>query len=577
MRRLLPYLKQTKWYYFCGTMAMLIGVGLDMFNPRLLRTIIDEVISKGKTTLLPALLGALAGITVSRAILGYLKEYLFDFGSQKIVARLRLALFDHLQSLSFSFFDGVNTGELMSRLKEDIDNIWHTLAFGIMLFMEQAVYFVTASILLFGLNWKLALIALGLMPVIGVIAFKLETVIGSVFERLSDQGVVINTTAQENLAGIRLVKAFCREKYEIEKFLKQNQANYRLKLEQAAVWSKYHPRIEFLTNLSVVLVTTVGGFFAIREEISIGTLVAFSNYVMMLIWPMRMIGWLTNILAQCRASLQKIENIFQETPAISDPIAPRLPEQINGEIRFEKVSFSYHDTQVLHEIDLHVKPGATVAIMGMTGSGKSSLANLITRYYDCTAGRILLDGIDTRDWPLEALRQQIAMVMQETFLFSDTIAENIKFGTVDAGPEQIRAAAGCAAIAEFIAELPEGYRTIIGERGIGLSGGQKQRIALARALLKPAKILILDDATSNLDLETEWQIQKTLETLRGVTKVIIAHRISAVKNADEILLLENGTVVERGTHRELLAKKQRYYRIYCLQSRENREFWEVTG
>jgi ATP-binding cassette subfamily B multidrug efflux pump len=577
MKRLWPYLKRVKWHYLCAITAMLIGIGLDMFNPRLLRTIIDEVITKGRTTLLPALLAGLAGITVGRAILGYVKEYLFDYGSQKIVADLRLDLFDHLQSLSFSYFDGVNTGELMSRLKEDIDNIWQTLAFGSMLFVEQTIYFVTASILLFGLNWKLALAALALIPVIGAMALKLESAIGSVFERLSDQGVIINTTAQENLAGVRLVKAFCREKYEIEKFFNQNRENYRLKLEQAAVWSKYHPRIEFLTNLSVVFVITVGGLLAIREEISIGTLVAFSNYVMMLVWPMRMIGWLTNMLAQCRASLHKIEILFQETPVVVGPPAPRLPERFAGEICFENVSFKYHDAQVLREINLRVKPGATVAIMGMTGSGKSSLANLITRFYDCTGGRILLDGIDVREWPLDALRQQIAVVMQETFLFSDTIAENIKFGAADAKPENIRTAAEHAAIAEFIDRLPERYQTIIGERGIGLSGGQKQRIALARALLKPAKILILDDATSNLDLETEWQIQQTLETLRDVTKVIIAHRISAVKNADEILLLEGGTVVERGTHRELLAKKQRYYAIYCLQSQENFEFGEVTG
>jgi ATP-binding cassette subfamily B multidrug efflux pump len=568
MKRLWPYIKRTKWYYLLAITAMFIGIGLDMFNPRLLRGIIDEVITGGKLALLPKFLAGLAGITVSRALLGYLKEYLFDYGSQKLVANLRLDLFDHLQSLSFSYFDGVKTGELMSRLKEDVDNIWQTLAFGIMLFVEQAVYFLTASLLLLSLNWKLATVALLLMPIIGWIAFKLETEIGSVFEKLSDQGVILNTTAQENLAGIRLVKAFCREKYEIAKFLSQNQANYRLKLDQAAVWSKHHPRIEFLTNLSVVLVTTVGGLLVIRSEITVGTLVAFSNYVMMLVWPMRMIGWLTNMLAQCRASLQKIEGLFAETPTVQESNHPRLPERINGEISFENVSFAYQGTLVLHDINLRIKPGSTVAIMGMTGSGKSSLINLITRYYDCTAGQIAIDGINVRDWPLSTLRRQIAVVMQETFLFSDTIAENIKFGVDAAAPEQISQAADRADINAFIRQLPESYQAIIGERGIGLSGGQKQRIALARALLKPAPILILDDATSNLDLETEARIQKTLATLRGVTKVIVAHRISAVKDADEIVILENGAIVERGAHRDLLALKQRYYEIYCLQSQE---------
>ncbi|HYH03523.1 MAG TPA: ABC transporter ATP-binding protein [Bacillota bacterium] len=577
MGRLWPYLNRTKWYYIFAVIALLISTGLDMFNPRLLRSIIDEVIINGKMELFQSLLGWLAFITLSRALLGYLKEYLFDYGSQALVAQLRLDLFDHLQSLSFSFFDGVNTGELMSRIKDDVDNIWHTFAFGIMLFIEQSVYFVTASILLFYLNWKLALVALVLMPVIGWIAFRLESQIGTIFEKLSDQGVVLNTTAQENLAGIRLVKAFCREKYEIAKFLDQNQENYRLKVEQARVWSKHHPRIEFLTNLSIVLVTTIGGVLVIRSEISVGTLVAFSNYVMMLVWPMRMIGWLTNMLAQCRASLQKIEGLFTEKPAVQEKNSPVLPERIAGEICFENVSFNYHGTPVLKEINLRIPPGSTIAIMGMTGSGKSSLVNLITRYYDCSSGRILIDGLDVLNWPLQTLRQQVAVVMQETFLFSDTIDENIRFGTDDTEAEAVYCAAEQAAIADFIRQLPDNYRTIIGERGIGLSGGQKQRLSLARALLKSAKILILDDATSNLDLETEYRIQKTLESLRGVSKVIIAHRISAVKNADEIILLENGAVVERGTHQELLALGQRYYEIYCEQSQELFDITEVTG
>lgn len=577
MQRLWPYLNRNKWYYLFGIIALLISTGLDMFNPRLLRSIIDEVIIAGKTELFQNLLGWLAFITLSRALLGYLKEYLFDYGSQALVAQLRLDLFDHLQSLSFSFFDGVNTGELMSRIKDDVDNIWHTFAYGLMLFIEQSIYFLTASILLFNLHWKLALVALLLMPVIAWIAFRLESEIGTVFEKLSDQGVILNTTAQENLVGIRLVKAFCREKYEIEKFLARNEENYRLKIEQARVWSKHHPRIEFLTNLSVVLVTTIGGLLVIRSEISVGTLVAFSNYIMMLVWPMRMLGWLTNMLAQCRASLQKIELLFAEKPAVKESESPVLPERINGEIRFENVSFNFHDTPVLKDINLRIPPGTTVAIMGMTGSGKSSLINLITRYYDCSSGRILIDGIDVRDWPLKALRQQVAVVMQETFLFSDTIDENIRFGSEDTESEAVYRAAEQAAIADFIRQLPEEYGTIIGERGIGLSGGQKQRIALARALLKSAKVLILDDATSNLDLETEYRIQQNLEALRGVSKVIIAHRISAVKNADEIILLENGVLVERGTHQELLALRQRYYEIYCEQSQELLDIMEVTG
>ena len=544
---------------------MLIGIGLDMFNPRLLRLIIDQVIIGGRMSLFPGALLALLGITLGRALLGYLKEFLFDYGSQKVVSALRQDLFDHLQSLSFSFFDGINTGELMSRLKEDIDNIWRTIAFGLMLFIEQCVYFVVSATLLFTLNWKLALVALALMPVIALIAFRLEKEIGAVFDKISDQGVVINTTAQENLAGARLVKAFARERHEIAKFLSQNQENYKLNMEQARIWGKHFPRGEFITNLVIVLVTAVGGLLVIKEEISIGTLVAFSNYVFMLIWPMRMMGWLTNMLAQCVASSKKIEALFQEQPEIREAPAAAAPQHCSGHLVFENVSFSHHGQPILKNIHLNIKPGSTVAVMGMTGSGKSSLINLIGRFYEYGAGRILLDGADIRELPLQWLRQQASLVMQDTFLFSDTIAENIKFGNENATDQQVAAAADAARILDFITELPAGLQTVIGERGIGLSGGQKQRIALARALLRPSPILILDDATSNLDMETEYQIQQALEQRRGITKLIVAHRISAVKNAAEIILLEDGEIVERGDHWQLLALGKRYAAIYREQ------------
>jgi ATP-binding cassette subfamily B multidrug efflux pump len=565
MKRLFHYLRKYRWYYVLAIIAMLIGIGLDMFNPRLLKVIVDEVIIGGKTDILRPVLVALLGITLGRAVLGYSKEYLFDFGSQKIVADLRRDLFNHLQTLPFSFFDRINTGELMSRLKDDVDNIWRAMAFGIMLFMEQLIYFIVGTILLFTLSWKLALVSLIMMPVIAWLAFKLEKQIGAVWEKISDQGVVINTTAQENLAGVRLVKSFGREKDEIRKFLEQNQENYRLNMEQARIWGKYFPGIELMTNVVIVLVTAVGGWLVMRGEVSIGTLVAFSNYVFMLIWPMRMMGWLTNILAQCRASLKKIEVFFVEDPLICDPSLPRRPERMAGHLVFEKVGFEVQGNRILTDINFDLKPGKTIAIMGMTGSGKSSIINLIGRYYDCTTGNIFLDGISVKDWPLQVLREQISVVMQDTFLFSDTIAENIRFGAPEATPEQVEAAIRDAGIDDFIRSLPEGLETVIGERGLGLSGGQKQRISLARALVKNSKILVLDDATSNLDLEKEYEIQQALERRRDITKIIIAHRISAVKNADEIIILENGEIVERGTHRQLLKNQKRYYETYREQ------------
>ncbi len=565
MKRLFQYINRFHWYFIIAIAAMIFSIVLDMFNPHLLKVVIDKIIIGKQLSLMTTVLLTLLGITVSRAILGYIKEFLFDCGGQRVVTDLRQDLFDHLQTLSFSYFDGVNTGELMSRLKEDIDNIMRTVVFGFMLFTEQCIYFLVASTLLFLLHWKLALIALLVMPVIAFLALRLESQIGVVYDKISDQAVLINTTAQENLAGVRLVKAFGREKYEIHKFFEQNQKNYKLNMEQARIWGRQYPRIEFLTNLAIVLVTTVGGYLVIDKSISIGTLVAFSNYLFMLIWPMRMLGWLTNMLAQCMASLGKIEALFQEQPAIKSPEHPIVPQKIQGRVVFENVNFEYNGATILKNINLDVKPGSTVAIMGLTGSGKSSIINLISRFYDCSSGKITIDGVDIKDWPLGLLREQVSVVMQETFLFSDTILENIEFGSPDTQESEMMTAAKDARVDEFVSQLPDGYNTVIGERGIGLSGGEKQRVALARALVKKSPLLILDDATSNLDMETEYQIQLALEKRSGMTKFIVAHRISAVKNADEIIFIENGEIVERGTHWQLLALQNRYYEIYREQ------------
>ncbi|KGG80579.1 ABC transporter [Caloranaerobacter azorensis H53214] len=575
MKRIWKYINKYKGYYLIAILSMMIAMALDMFNPRLTKIIIDDVIVGGTIEILWKLLLALIGITLSRAILGYIKEYLFDIASSKIVKEIRKDLFDHIQTLSFSYFDGMNTGEILSRLSEDVDNVWHALGFGSMLFIEQMIYFIVATIMLFTLNWKIALLSLATMPLIAYLAVILEKQIGEVYEKISDQGALLNTTAQENVAGVRLVKAFARERYEIEKFLNQNKENYRLNVKQADIWAKYHPIIEFLSNAISILIITVGGLLVIKEDISIGTLVAANFYTSMLIWPMRMLGWLTNILGQCNASLKKIDKIFNEKPTIKNAENPITPKFVKGHIKFENVSLEYDGVKVLKNINIDAKPGSTIAIMGTTGSGKSSLVNLIPRFYDCTGGRILLDGIDIKDIDLNFLRNQISVVMQDVFLFSDTIEENIKFGVKDTENVDIVRVAKDAQVYDFVIKMKDGFNTIIGERGVGLSGGQKQRISIARALAKESKILILDDATSALDMETEYKIERAIENRNEITKFIIAHRISAVKNADEIIILENGEIVERGTHDELLKKKGKYYDTYFEQTKglytENKE------
>jgi ATP-binding cassette subfamily B protein len=326
--------------------------------------------------------------------------------------------------------------------------------------------------------------------------------------------------------------------------------------------------IEFLSNLVLVFVITAGGYLVIGEEMSLGTLVAFSNYIWMLIWPLRMMGWLSSVVAQCVASVKKIDKLFEEEPDIKNCPEPKMPEKICGHVEFRDVCFDYDGVSVLKDINIDAKPGATIAIMGMTGAGKSTLINLIGRYYDCTSGSVFFDGIGVKEMDLAELRRNVSVVMQDTFLFSDTIEANIKFGAGEVSDEVFMAACRDAMVEEFVSQMPEGYRTVIGERGIGLSGGQKQRISIARALVRDAKVLIMDDSTSALDMETEHAIQRAMDRRKGFTCFIIAHRVSAVKNADEILYFEDGRIVERGTHEELLRLRGRYYETYREQYRD---------
>ncbi|MCS7202453.1 MAG: ABC transporter ATP-binding protein/permease [Dictyoglomus sp.] len=564
MERLRKYIKNNLQFFIIATLSAILSLSLDMFNPRIIREIIDKVILGNKLDLLPKLLSYLVFITVSRIILGYSKEYFMDLGGSKLAYELRKDLFDHLQSLPFSFFDKTNTGELMSRIKEDIENIWFTFGFGLVFFIEQVFYFIIATIILISINWKLTLIILSLMPIVGYIAYNLEKENDNVYGEISDQGVKLNTTAQEDIAGIRVVKSFGREKYEMDKFFEENRKNYELNIKQAKIFAKYFPWMDFFTNISTALAITLGGLLVIGDRMSIGTLVAFSGYVSMIVWPVRLGGWLVNMLAQCSASLKKIEKLFREKPEKIYMESPIEIKEIKGEITFKNVSFKYKNNYVLRNISFHINPGETLGIMGLTGAGKTTLVNLLGRFYEPWEGEILIDGVDIKKINLRILRENLSYVPQDVFLFSDTIKENLKLGR-NVKEEKIVQVLKDTRAYNFVRNLPEYLDTIVGERGLGLSGGQKQRLTIARALIKPAKILILDDATSSLDMETELYVQKALEKYEGITKIIITHRVSAVKNAKEIIILEKGEIVERGTHEELLRKKGRYYEIYQEQ------------
>ena len=569
MKRILKYVSKYKGTVIIGTMCMLIVIGVDLFLPYLQQIFIDSGLMKGNQNVIVSVLVWIGIITIIKAMLGYGKEFLYDVLSSWVHQDIKNDLFAHIQTLEFEYFDNMNTGELMSRIGEDAENIWQTIGYGMRLFIENIIYFVISTIILFILNYKLALACFIVMIPIGFIGIKLENKFGETYSKISDQTAEINTIAQEDIAGIKLVKAFSREKYEINKFLKMNKVYYDLNMEQAKIIGDYFPPIEFLTNIALVIMIVLGGFLVMDGEVSIGILVAFNGYIWNLIWPMRMLGELTDLLSRTVSSANKIFAIMDKEPSIKTKENFKDVKNIKGNIKFEGVNFRYDDKLVLKNINLDIEAGSTVAIMGTTGAGKSSLINLIGRYYDTCKGSIKIDGIDIKEYNLEFLRKNMAIGPQETFLFSETILNNIKFSNENASFEEIKEASKLACANEFIEGLELGYNTEIGERGIGLSGGQKQRIAIARSLVRKAKILILDDSTSALDMETEHELLKNLSNRKHEsTTFIIAHRISAVKNADLIIYLEDGQIKESGTHDELLKKKGRYYDIYNDQFRD---------
>lgn len=568
MKKIRTYLWEHKLAFGLAILAMIISISLDMLSPKLTQSMIDDVLLGGHMDLLTPLLLAYAGVGVGRFIFQYVKEYTFDLTGSKIAAQIRRAVFCHVQSLSTEFFDRTGTGELMSRIKDDVDHIWDGLTYVGMLMIEVIIHTSIVLFCMYSLNWKLAILpTIGMAASAAIIAIYMEHRLDSVYESISEENATLNTVAEENLAGVRTVKAFAREKYEIGKFLSHNQRYYELNMEQSNIFVKYHPYISLISKILPISVLLFGGVQVMQGEFTLGELSAFFAYSNNIVWPMEMLGWLTNSLSYAVASNRRIQKLYGEKPAVKDPETPVVLSSVKGQITFEHVSFHKADQhEILHDISFTVKPGKTVGIMGTTGAGKSSLIYLLQRLYDVTDGAIYLDGVNIKDLSLHQLRGAMSFVMQDVFLFSDTILENVKLGKKDTLTlSSIKEASRRAQASSFIEKMESQYDTVIGERGIGLSGGQKQRITIARALARKAPVLVLDDSTSALDMETEQCIHDTLRELKDTTKIIIGHRISAVCHADEILILENGQIVERGTHDELLAKKGHYYQTFVAQ------------
>ncbi len=566
MRRIRVYIGKNWYLYLFAISCMICAIVLDMLYPKITQSIVDDVILNGRQQLLTKLLAGIVLVGIGRSVCGYLKEFLFDVLASKIASLLRKDLFGHLQTLSAGYFDNANTGELMARVKDDVDKIWNALGFVGMLTIEVTIHVSFVLYCMFQLSYQLALIPLAAMAICGITAVIMECRLDGIYEEISEENAALTTVAEENLAGVRTVKAFAREKHEIAKFLSHNERYYELNITQSKIMVRYYPYFQFIGKALPVFMAVLGGSFVIKNRLTLGALVAFIEYSRNCTWPMEMMGWLTNDLSAAVASYKKLQKIFDEEPEIKDQAEARVLERIEGEVAFEHVSFGLDGKQILSDIDFKIPAGHTLGIMGATGSGKSSLISLLQRFYDADEGVVRLDGADVRTLTLRQLRGSINVVLQDVFLFSDTIEENIKMGKRrQLAMKEVRKAAQDAQASGFIERMDEQYQTVIGERGVGLSGGQKQRISIARALSKQSPVLVMDDSTSALDMETEHEIQKMLQELGHTTKIIIAHRISAVCHADEILYLENGCIAERGTHQELMEKRGLYFQTFEAQ------------
>lgn len=572
MKKVSSYVMDHFWGYLAAVLCLIIGVALDMLSPQLTKLMIDDVIIGGRLEILNYLLLGFLIVGLGKCVFMYTKEFLFDAIGAKISVQLRRNLFRHLQGLSADFYDRNNTGELMARVKDDVDRIWDGISYVGMLLIEVAIHTALVLTCMCRLSPKLTLIPTAAMLFCGTLAIFLERKLDKVYDEISEENAKLNTVAEENLAGVRTVRAFAREKFEIRKFLSHNKRYYELNMKQSRVFVKYHPLFTLVTKLLPLMVLLAGGVMVMRGDtvggtpFTLGSLGAFVEYSNNIVWPMEMLGWLTNSFSSAVASNRKLKKIYKETPTIWEAEVPELLDKVKGDITFEQVSFQRDNTEILEDISFHVAAGSTLGIMGATGSGKTTMIQLLQRLYDCRSGRILLDGTDIRRLSLGQLRENISVVTQDVFLFSDTISDNVRLGKQALTDfELVKSASRAAQASEFIENLESGYDTVIGERGVGLSGGQKQRISIARALAKRNPILVMDDSTSALDMETEAAIQQTLNELPDTTKIIIAHRISSVCHADEILFLDAGRIAERGTHEELMARKGLYYETYQLQ------------
>lgn len=568
----------TRGIYIVGMLGTIVYNVLQLTVPYYSGKIVDIFLTgenarenmRTNSDLFYKLLIAMVGFTFLRTIIVYLDCMIYEHVSQTVLYRVRNYLYNKIERQDMTFYSTYRTGDLMTRVTGDLDAVRHMVAWVIRMVIESFSLFGAAAIFFLYINWKMALCLLVISPFVFWIIYLFKNKVAPMHALLREKLAQMNTYAQENISGNRVVKAFAREDYEIQKFDKANKDYAETNKATGMVWLKFYPYVESIANLMPVVMLAVGGVFLIRGQLTMGEYVAFSGLIWAIANPMRQMGNIMNEFQRFSAASQKVMEIYYSEPKIKDAKdAVAHPERFEGKIEFSDVSFQYEDGDlpVLHDINFTVKANETVAIMGETGCGKTSLIHLIPRFYEPTKGEIRIDGIPIGKLKLADLRKNIGLATQDVLLYSDTIEGNIAYGDSTIDLDEVMKFAKYSAASDFISKMPEGYDTIVGERGVGLSGGQKQRISLARALAVKPSILILDDTTSAVDMETEKQIQQSLRELDfPCTKIIIAQRISTTKAADKILVLQDGYIREAGTHEELLAKKGYYYELVKLQT-----------
>ena len=565
------YINPYKWHFIMGLLLNACAVLLALSTAFFMGMIAKEVFQEGNIDALPRLLFMMVGATVLKHILRYIYLTTFESVSQRILLKLRNDIYRRVQEQSFRFFDTNKVGDVMSRMTGDLDSIRHMCAGVIYSVFENVLTFLVAVALIVSYSWELALALLCVAPFVARLAFLQAKNIKPYFARIREQFSKLNSVCQENISGNRIVKAFTREEYEIEKFQAENQAFYDANIDSSTVWLKYLPKQDFAAGFLSVLLVLIGGIFTITGRIELYELIIVNGYLWAVNNPMRMFGWLVNDIQRFVASLDKIYALMREKIDVKNPEKPYIPSgRVKGAVEFRNVTFSYDKFRktpiALKELSFKIPAGGTVGIVGATGSGKTTVANLLCRFYDVLEGEVLVDGVDVRKYDLATLRHSIGTAMQDVFLFSDTIEGNLAYGVPETPTDDLIRAAKTADADGFIRQTTDGYDTIVGERGVGLSGGQRQRLSLARALATNPSILILDDTTSAVDMETEHEIQTALERdYPSITKFIIAHRISSVKPADLILVLEDGELIESGTHDELIAQGGHYAGLFNIQ------------